>query len=81
MLNVDGDKNDELNSSKYKNSTRLPRVSSVIKFKVENNHEGSLDMDSDNKEESPQNLDPNRAKVYFSFNLVSKFLKRKKRMK
>ena len=62
-------------------AANMKRAITEIKFKVENNHEGSLDMDSDNKEESPQNLDPNRAKVYFSFNLVSKFLKRKKRMK
>ena len=62
MLNTEGEKNDDLNISRFKNG-RLPRVNSHTKAKLENNHDGSMDISSDNKEESPQNIDPNRAKV------------------
>ena len=60
MLNTEGEK-DDLNSSKFKN-TKLPRVKSSTKIK-EINHEGSMDISSDNKDESPLHIDPNRAKV------------------
>ena len=64
-MNVEGEKVDDLNSSKYKNQSKLPRVHSQGHKKMADSvQEGSMDVSSDNLNEGiPEVNDPNRAKV------------------
>jgi hypothetical protein len=64
MLNLDVDKSEDLNSSKYRKETKMPRIHNHGN-KGGKDAEGSMDLsfENNNMEGIGDTLDPNRAKV------------------
>ncbi len=63
MLNLDVDKSEDLNSSKYRKEAKMPRIHNHG-TKGGKDAEGSMDVSFENNMEGiGDTLDPNRAKV------------------